>query len=76
MLFLQRNLPFVEVYRTKQFMFKTKSSNWIQDYNSVRGSSQPIADSMAEIETNASKKLYSSWNCDGEVVSDLEISIK
>ncbi|XP_065368080.1 ceramide kinase [Calliphora vicina] len=70
-----RNLPFVEVYRTRQFMFKTKSNTWPHDYNSVRGSCQPINETYAEQETTTPDKLYSSWNCDGEVVSDLEITM-
>lgn len=56
-------------------MFKTKSHNWPQDYNSVRGSCQPINESYAEQEIAAADKLYSSWNCDGEVVNDLEITM-
>lgn len=56
-------------------MFKTKSNSWPPDYNSVRGSCQPITDSETEAEAAIQKKLYSSWNCDGEVVSDLEITM-
>lgn len=68
-------MPFVEVYRTRQFMFKTKSDTWSEDYNSVRGSTQPIAESSTEADNSAGQKLYSSWNCDGEVVNDLEITM-
>lgn len=77
MLFIfQRNLPFVEVYRTRQFMFKIKTNNSPQDYNSVRGSCQPINESYADQNgSSIAHHLYSSWNCDGEVVSDLEITM-
>ncbi|XP_013105695.2 ceramide kinase isoform X1 [Stomoxys calcitrans] len=70
-----RNLPFIEVYRTKQFIFKAKPNITPQDYNSIRGSCQPIADSYAEADANRPEGLYSSWNCDGEVINDLEITI-
>ncbi|XP_075147003.1 ceramide kinase [Haematobia irritans] len=70
-----RNLPFIEVYRTKQFIFKAKPNITHQDYNSIRGSCQPIADSYAGSDTNRTDSSYSSWNCDGEVINDLEITI-
>ncbi|XP_061391572.1 ceramide kinase [Musca vetustissima] len=70
-----RNLPFVEIYRTKQFIFNAKPNMSPQDYNSIRGSCQPIADSYAEAETNFPNKIFSSWNCDGEVITDLEITL-
>ncbi|XP_058978661.1 ceramide kinase [Musca domestica] len=70
-----RTLPFVEIYRTKQFIFNAKPNMTPQDYNSIRGSCQPIADSYAEAETNLPNNIYSSWNCDGEVITDLEITL-
>uniref|UniRef100_A0A1B0BMT1 DAGKc domain-containing protein n=1 Tax=Glossina palpalis gambiensis TaxID=67801 RepID=A0A1B0BMT1_9MUSC len=72
-----RNLPFVEIYRTRQFTFKAKMNAHSQDYNSVRGSCQPIAISGISEDgvSNTDSEFFSSWNCDGEVVSDLEITM-
>ncbi|XP_073847200.1 ceramide kinase [Musca autumnalis] len=70
-----RNLPFVEIYRTKQFIFNARPNISPQDYNSIRGSCQPIADSYPDAETNLPNKVYSSWNCDGEVITDLELTL-
>lgn len=57
-----RDLPFVEVYRTKQFYFRAQTNEEI----TWDGSSHPI-----NAETPSTRT--SQWNCDGEVVHDLEI---
>ncbi|XP_055857698.1 ceramide kinase [Episyrphus balteatus] len=56
-----RDLPFVEVYRTKQFYFRAQPNEEF----AWDGSSHPIND---EIPSRTSQ-----WNCDGEIVHDLEI---
>lgn len=56
-----RDLPFVEVYRTKQFYFRAQPN----EVCSWDGSSHPI---NAETPSPTSQ-----WNCDGEIVHDLEI---
>ncbi|EDW84746.1 uncharacterized protein Dwil_GK14278 [Drosophila willistoni] len=67
-----RNLPFVEVYRTRKFQFRTLSAAAASEESnfSLGGSCQPIA--QAEV---GGTSEYSSWNCDGEVVTDLDITM-
>lgn len=57
-----RDLPFVEVYRTKQFYFRAQTNEEIV----WNGSCHPINTEPQAIRT-------SQWNCDGEIVHDLEI---
>ncbi|XP_037952228.1 ceramide kinase-like [Teleopsis dalmanni] len=66
-----RNLPFVEVYRTKKFSFRTPNMLTADDEYSISGSCQPIT-ATAEIEDDPN---VSSWNCDGEVVTDLDVTM-
>ncbi|EDV94773.1 GH22641 [Drosophila grimshawi] len=66
-----RNLPFVEVYRTRKFIFRTLTAATAEESPSIAGSRQPIAQSGSD--TLSSE--YSSWNCDGEVVTDLDITM-
>ncbi|SPP83637.1 ceramide kinase [Drosophila guanche] len=68
-----RNLPFVEVYRTRKFQFRTFAAASDESY-SIAGSCQPIA--QAEVGGSSSSSVYSSWNCDGEVVTDLDITMR
>ncbi|EDV47870.1 ceramide kinase [Drosophila erecta] len=68
-----RNLPFVEVYRTREFQFRTFSAGE-EDY-SLAGSCQPITP-PEEMAANSSSTEFSSWNCDGEVVTDLDITMR
>ncbi|XP_036674815.3 ceramide kinase [Drosophila suzukii] len=69
-----RNLPFVEVYRTREFRFRTFSAAGEEDY-SLAGSCQPISPPGEMANTNTSTE-FSSWNCDGEVVTDLDITMR
>ncbi|XP_016962467.1 ceramide kinase [Drosophila biarmipes] len=69
-----RNLPFVEVYRTREFRFRTFSAAGDEDY-SLAGSCQPISP-QGEMANSNSSTEFSSWNCDGEVVTDLDISMR
>ncbi|EDX11707.1 ceramide kinase [Drosophila simulans] len=68
-----RNLPFVEVYRTREFRFRTFSASE-EDY-SLAGSCQPITP-PEEMAAHSSSTEFSSWNCDGEVVTDLDITMR
>ncbi|KAH8344098.1 hypothetical protein KR084_004494 [Drosophila pseudotakahashii] len=69
-----RNLPFVEVYRTREFRFRTLSGPGEEDY-SLAGSCQPISP-PGELANTSSATEFSSWNCDGEVVTDLDITMR
>ncbi|XP_017082280.1 ceramide kinase [Drosophila eugracilis] len=69
-----RNLPFVEVYRTREFQFRTFSGAGEEDY-SIAGSCQPISP-PGEMANASSSTEFSSWNCDGEVVTDLDITMR
>ncbi|XP_034485283.1 ceramide kinase [Drosophila innubila] len=64
-----RNLPFVEVYRTRKFNFRTLTAS--QENYSIAGSCQPIAQN----DSDGISSEYSSWNCDGEVVTDLDVTM-
>ncbi|KAH8311193.1 hypothetical protein KR044_004740, partial [Drosophila immigrans] len=64
-----RSLPFVEVYRTRKFNFRTLTAP--QENYSIAGSRQPIAQSTGD----GINSEYSSWNCDGEVVTDLDVTM-
>ncbi|XP_034116468.2 LOW QUALITY PROTEIN: ceramide kinase [Drosophila albomicans] len=64
-----RSLPFVEVYRTRKFNFRTLNAP--QENYSIAGSRQPIAQSNSD----GINSEYSSWNCDGEVVTDLDVTM-
>ncbi|KAM8703558.1 hypothetical protein ACLKA7_008219 [Drosophila subpalustris] len=64
-----RNLPFVEVYRTRKFNFRTLTAS--QENCSISGSCQPITQSVGD----GVNSEYSSWNCDGEVVTDLDVTM-
>ncbi|KAH8359765.1 hypothetical protein KR093_008700, partial [Drosophila rubida] len=64
-----RSLPFVEVYRTRKFNFRTLTAP--QENYSIAGSRQPIAQSNSD----GINSEYSSWNCDGEVVTDLDVTM-
>ncbi|XP_054738569.1 ceramide kinase [Anastrepha obliqua] len=66
-----RNLPFVETYRTKEFGFRSPNASLEEEY-SIRGSSQPIAES--DFNYDETDEL-SSWNCDGEVITDQELTM-
>ncbi|XP_017849723.1 ceramide kinase isoform X2 [Drosophila busckii] len=66
-----RNLPFVEVYRTRKFNFRTLSAAMSEEQDSIAGSCQPIAQN----DGNAAGSLCSSWNCDGEVLTDLDLTM-
>lgn len=66
-----RNLPFVEVYRTRKFIFRTFTAPATEENLSLAGSRQPIAQNG----NDAASSEYSSWNCDGEVVTDLDITM-
>ncbi|XP_017114691.1 ceramide kinase [Drosophila elegans] len=69
-----RNLPFVEVFRTREFQFRTFSGAGEEDY-SIAGSCQPISP-PGELANSSSNTEFSSWNCDGEVVTDLDITMR
>lgn len=69
-----RNLPFVEVYRTRKFQFRTLAAAGEEDY-SLAGSCQPISP-PGELGNPSSSTEFSSWNCDGEVVTDLDITMR
>jgi len=45
------NLPFVELYRTKKFLFKAQKNN------------------------NENSTKTSTWNCDGEVIHDIDLIV-
>ncbi|XP_017855581.1 PREDICTED: ceramide kinase isoform X1 [Drosophila arizonae] len=66
-----RNLPFVEVYRTRKFIFRTLTTPATEENLSLAGSRQPIAQNGSD----GVSSEYSSWNCDGEVVTDLDITM-
>lgn len=71
-------MPFIEIYRTRQFIFKC-NSDLREVRESIRGSTQPIVESMVDngnVAVTDSDSLNSSWNCDGEVISDLEITMR
>ncbi|KAH8381987.1 hypothetical protein KR009_001266 [Drosophila setifemur] len=69
-----RNLPFVEVYRTRKFQFRTLAAANDEEY-SLAGSCQPISP-PGEMGNSTSPSEFSSWNCDGEVVTDLDITMR
>lgn len=71
LILLQRTLPFVEVYRTRKFIFRTFTAS--QENSSLAGSRQPIAQGTGG---EGLRSEYSSWNCDGEVVTDLDITMR
>ncbi|KRF79115.1 ceramide kinase [Drosophila virilis] len=66
-----RNLPFVEVYRTRKFIFRTLTAVTTEENLSIAGSRSPIAQSGNDTVSSE----FSSWNCDGEVVTDLDITM-
>ncbi|XP_017023608.1 ceramide kinase [Drosophila kikkawai] len=69
-----RNLPFVEVYRTRKFQFRTLAAAGDEEY-SLAGSCQPISP-PGEMGASSPSTEFSSWNCDGEVVTDLDITMR
>ncbi|XP_030373671.1 ceramide kinase isoform X2 [Scaptodrosophila lebanonensis] len=70
-----RNLPFVEVYRTRKFNFRTLTAAITSPDEgfSINGSCQPITEPSDANSTQLNE--FSSWNCDGEVVTDLDITM-
>ncbi|CAO1421308.1 unnamed protein product [Diamesa hyperborea] len=64
------DLPFVEIYRTKKFHFKSLNGDGSSlDLNaSVTDSTQPIPLNAA--------KTHSSWNCDGEVLHETDLVVR
>lgn len=66
------------MYRTRKFVFKCKS-DLVTVGGSVSGSTQPITESTVELENGVheiSGEFNSSWNCDGEVVPDVDITMR
>ncbi|XP_036335431.1 ceramide kinase isoform X2 [Rhagoletis pomonella] len=66
-----RNLPFVETYRTKKFCFRSPNVNLEEAY-SISGSCQPITQSYVHYDDEDN---LSSWNCDGEVINEQELTM-
>lgn len=77
-IFLQYDLPFVEVYRAKEFTFRASELKSQQQ--------QQPKESESDIETNPnpnpgiksqlSSSALSVWNCDGEVIDATSVKIR
>lgn len=59
-MYTQYDLPFVEVYRAREFTFRAQST--LQSENELTA-------------TRASSQL-SVWNCDGEVIDNADVKIR
>lgn len=82
------DLPFVEIYRTKQFTFNSHGQGHVNGVNVVNDEDQ-TASSAATTATNSpkvngaetpkqvahDKKLFSRWNCDGEILLDTNVTV-
>lgn len=64
------DLPFVEIYRTKKFHFKSLNSD-----GSTLDLNASVTDSTQPIPLNA-LKTHSSWNCDGEVLHETDLVVR
>jgi ceramide kinase len=65
------DLPFVEIYRTKQFCFRAmeKSDHDINNsVSSLTTSTQPLRLVTGQVSSN--------WNCDGEVLQESDVTVK
>lgn len=58
-------LPYVELYRTKKFHIKTMNSS---SEGSLADSTQPIP--------MTSNRNGSVWNCDGEIISETDVTVR
>uniref|UniRef100_A0A1Q3F3B9 Putative sphingosine kinase involved in sphingolipid metabolism n=1 Tax=Culex tarsalis TaxID=7177 RepID=A0A1Q3F3B9_CULTA len=81
------DLPFVEIYRTKQFTFNSHGQgheNGAIDEDQTASSVTTTATNSPKANGNGTgtkqvpldKKLLSKWNCDGEILLDTNVTVK
>lgn len=63
-------LPFVEIYRTKKFYFRTFS------YAGQNSTTSLSATSNQPLNLQRRNNFLSSWNCDGEVLHESDVTIR
>ena len=65
----QYDLPFVEVYRAKEFIFRANETKFSQSTTSIESSAGIMDSSIAS-------SALSVWNCDGEVIDAPSVKIR
>lgn len=63
-------LPFVEIYRTKKFYFRTFY------YGGQNSTTSLSATSNQPLNLQTTRNLTSTWNCDGEVLHESDVTIR
>lgn len=63
-------LPFVEIYRTRKFYFRTFS------YGGQNSTTSLSATSNQPLNLTQRNNFASSWNCDGEVLHETDVTIR